>query len=175
MTGAEIRSFRAQKQMSQCLLARMLGTGQDTVSRWESGQTKPSDTYKAQLEWLVHAAPEELQARQDEIRQEQAEERRKRHCANPVKPKKPPEKESVEPVKPTTTKTANQCKACPHWQHMDGAKSKTMYCACLQETGHARTCGVERTYQRRRALRPLPLDAARAAELGLSYGQYKAL
>ena len=91
-----------------------------------------------------------------------------------MKPKKPPEKESVEPAKPTTTKTANQCKACPHWQHMDSAKSKTMYCACLQETGHSRICGVERTYQRHRALRPLSLDAARAAELGLSYGQYKA-
>ena len=109
MTGAEIRAFRAQKQMSQCLLARMLGTGQDTVSKWESGQTKPSNTYKARLEWLVHAAPEELQARQDEIRQEQAEERRKRRCANPVKPKKapkPPEKEPAEQAKPTTTKTA---------------------------------------------------------------------
>ena len=29
-------------------------------------------------------------------------------------------------------------------------------------------------YQRRRELSPLSLDAARAAELGLSYGQYKA-
>ena len=52
--------------------------------------------------------------------------------------------------------------------------SKTMYCACLQETSHVRTCGVERTYQRYRALSPLSLDAARAAELGVSYGQYKA-
>ena len=57
---------------------------------------------------------------------------------------------------------------------MDGVKSKTMYCAHLQETGCARTCGVERTYQRHRELSPLSLDAARAAELGLSYGQYKA-
>ena len=174
MTGAEIRAFRERERISQCLLARMLGTGQDTVSRWESGQTKLSDTYKTKLERLMHAAPEELDARRDEVRREQAEERRKRRCANPVKPKKPPEKESVEPAKPATTKTANQCKACPYWQHMDSAKSKTMYCACLQETGHARTCGVERTYQRRRTLRPLSLDAARAAELGLSYGQYKA-
>ena len=61
------------------------------------------------------------------------------------------------------------------WQHMDSAKSKTMYCACIQETGHVRTCGVERTYQRYRELSPLSLDAARAAELGLSYGQYKEL
>lgn len=60
------------------------------------------------------------------------------------------------------------------WQHMDNAKSKTMYCACFQETGHSRICGVERTYQRHRALSPLSLDAARAAELGVSYGQYKA-
>lgn len=74
----------------------------------------------------------------------------------------------------TKTTTANPCKACPYWQHMDNRKSKTMYCACLQETGHVRTCGVERTYQRRRVLSPLSLDAARAAELGVSYGQYKA-
>ena len=180
MTGAEIKAFRAQKQMSQYQLAQLVGTTQNAVSRWERNQTRPSDAYKARLEWLVHAAPEELQARQDEIRQEQAEERRKRRCANPVKPKKLPklpEKEvakPVEPAKPATTKTANQCKACPYWQHMDSRKSKTMYCACLQETGHVRTCGVERTYQRHRALSPLSLDAARAAELGVSYGQYKA-
>ena len=180
MRGTEIRAFRGRTQMSQCLLARMLGTGQDTVSKWESGQTKPSDTYKTKLERLMHAAPEELDARRDEVRREQAEERRKRRCANPVKPKKPPrppEKEPakpVEPVKPATTKTANPCKTCPYWRHMHSVKSKTMYCAYLQETGHVRTCGVERTYQRHRALSPLSLDAARAAELGVSYGQYKA-
>ena len=147
------------------------------MSRWESGQTKLSDTYKTKLERLMHAAPEELDARRDEVRREQAEERRKRRCANPVKPKKLPklpEKEAAKPAKPAATKTANPCKNCPHWQHMDHVKSKTMYCACLQETGHVRTCGVERTYQRRIALSPLSLDAARAAELGVSYGQYKA-
>ena len=177
MTGAEIRAFRAQKQMSQYQLAQLVGTIQNVVSKWEHNQTRPSGVHKARLEWLMHAAPEELDARRDEVRREQAEERRKRRCANPVKPKKapkPPEKEPAEPAKPTATKTANQCKACPYWQHMDNRKSKTMYCACLQETGHVRTCGVERTYQRRRALSPLSLDAARAAELGLSYGQYKA-
>ena len=172
MTGAEIRAFRERERISQCLLARMLGTGQDTVSRWESGQTRPSGVYKARLEWLVHAAPEELDARRDEVRREQAEERRKRHCANPVKPKKPVKEK---PPRSVAARAANPCKGCPHWQHMDNRKSKTMYCACLQETGHVRTCGVERTYQRHRALSPLSLDAARAAELGLSYGQYKAL
>lgn len=177
MTGAEIKAFRERVQMSQCLLARMLGTGHDTVSKWESGQTKPSDTYKTKLERLMHAAPEELEARRDEVQREQAEERRKRRCANPVKPKKPPkppEKEPAEPAKPATAKTANPCKGCPYWQHMDRVKSKTMYCACLQETGYSRICGVERTYQRHRALSPLSLDAARAAELGVSYGAYKA-
>ena len=171
MTGAEIRVFRERTQMSQCLLARMLGTGQDTVSRWESGQTKLSDTYKTKLERLMHAAPEELDARRDEVRREQAEERRKRRCANPVKPKKPVKEK---PPRSVAARAANPCKGCPYWQHMDSAKSPTMYCACLQETGHVRTCGVERTYQRHRALRPLSLDAARAAELGVSYGQYKA-
>ena len=74
------------------------------------------------------------------------------------------------PVKDTLVR----CKGCSYWQHMDSAKSPTMNCAGLQETGHVRTCGVERTYQRHRALSPLSLDAARAAELGVSYGQYKA-
>ena len=171
MTGAEIKAFRAQKQMSQYQLAQLVGTTQDAVSKWEHNQTRPSGVYKAQLEWLVHAAPEELQARQDEIRQEQAEERRKRRCANPVKPKKPAKEK---PPKSVAARAANPCNGCPHWQHMDGAKSKTMYCACLQETGHSRICGVERTYQRYRALSLLSLDAARAEELGLSYGQYKA-
>lgn len=77
-------------------------------------------------------------------------------------------------LKPADTQTS-ACKACPYWRHMDGTKSATMYCAHLQETGHARTCGVERTYQRYRALSPLSLDAARAAELGASYGRYKAM
>ena len=177
MTGAEIKAFRAQKQMSQYQLAQLVGTVQNVVSKWEHNQTRPSGVYKARLEWLMHAAPEELDARRDEVRREQAEERRKRRCANPVKPKKapkPPEKEPTKPAKPTATKTANPCKNCPYWQHMDNRKSKTMYCACLQETGHVRTCGVERTYQRYRTLSPLSLDAARAAELGVSYGQYKA-
>ena len=171
MTGAEIKAFRAQKQMSQYQLAQLVGATQNVVSKWEHNKTRPSDVYKARLEWLVHAAPEELDARRDEVRQEQAEERRKRHCANPVKPQKPAKKK---PPRSVATRAANPCKGCPHWQHMDSAKSKTMYCACLQETGHARTCGVECTYQRYKELSPLSLDAARAAELGLSYGQYKA-
>lgn len=171
MTGAEIKAFRAQKQMSQYQLAQLVDTRQNVVSKWEHNQTRPSGVYKARLEWLVHAAPEELQARQDEIRQEQAEERRKRHCANPVKPQKPAKKK---PPRSVAARAANPCKGCPYWRHMDGVKSKTMYCAHLQETGCARTCGVERTYQRHRELSPLSLDAARAAELGLSYGQYKA-
>ena len=111
-----------------------------------------------------------------EIRKGKAEAERRRKIARQARAKQP-EKEPAEPVKPTkpaTTKTANPCKDCLYWQHMDSAKSKTMYCACLQETGHSRICGVERTYQRHRALSLLSLDAARAEELGLSYGQYKA-
>ena len=95
MTGAEIRAFRAQKQMSQYQLAKLVGTTQNAVSKWERNQTRPSDVYKARLEWLVHAVPEELDARRDEVRQEQAEERRKRRCANPVKPQKPAKKETA--------------------------------------------------------------------------------
>lgn len=95
MTGAKIKAFRAQKQMSQYQLAQLVGTTQNAVSKWERNQIRPSDAYKARLEWLVHAAPDELQARRDEVRQEQAEERRKRHCANPVKPQKPAKKETA--------------------------------------------------------------------------------
>ena len=171
MTGAEIRAFRAQKQMSQYQLAQLVGTIQNVVSKWEHNQTRPSGVHKARLEWLMHAAPEELDARRDEVRREQAEERRKRRCANPTKPQKPAKKK---PSRSAAARAANPCKGCSYWQHMDSAKSPTMYCACLQETGHVRTCGVERTYQRYRALSPLSLDAARAAELGVSYGQYKA-
>ena len=171
MTGAEIKAFRAQKQMSQYQLAQLVGATQNVVSKWEHNQTRPSDVYKARLEWLVHAAPEELDARRDEVRQEQAEERRRRQCANHVKPKKSAKQK---PPRSVAARADNPCKGCPHWQHMDSAKSKTMYCACIQETGHVRTCGVERTYQRYRTLSPLSLDAARAAELGVSYGQYKA-
>ena len=171
MTGAEIRAFRAQKQMSQYQLAQLVGTIQNVVSKWEHNQTRPSGVHKARLEWLMHAAPEELDARRDEVRREQAEERRKRRCANPTKPQKPAKKK---PSRSAAARAANPCKGCSYWQHMDSAKSPTMYCACLQETGHVRTCGVERTYQRHRALSPLSLDAARAAELGVSYGQYKA-
>ena len=172
MTGAEIKAFRAQKQMSQYQFAQLVGTTQNAVSKWERNQIRPSSVYKARLEWLVHATPEELDARRDEVRQEQAEERRKRRCANPTKPKKSAKQK---PPRSVAARAANPCKGCPHWQHMDAVKSKTMYCACIQETGRARTCGVERTYQRYRTLSPLSLDAARAAELGVSYGQYKAL
>ena len=57
MTGAEIKAFRAQKQMSQYQLAQLVGTTQNAVSKWEHNQIRPSDAYKARLEWLVHAAP----------------------------------------------------------------------------------------------------------------------
>lgn len=104
MTGAEIKAFRAQKQMSQYQLAQLVGTTQNAVSKWERNQIRPSDAYKARLEWLVHAAPDELQARRDEVRQEQAEERRKRRCANPVKPKKPAKKETAKICSNTSRK-----------------------------------------------------------------------
>ena len=68
MTGAEIRAFRAQKQMSQYQLAQLVGTVQNVVSKWEHNQTRPSGVHKARLEWLVHAAPEELDARRDAAR-----------------------------------------------------------------------------------------------------------
>lgn len=35
MTGAAIKAFRAQKQMSQYQLAQLVGTTQNAVSKWE--------------------------------------------------------------------------------------------------------------------------------------------
>ena len=173
MTGAEIKAFRRRELLTQEMLAQAIGTLQAYISSWEKESRPIPAEQETELRQLMGASSQERREMLAEIRKGKAEAERRRKIARQARAK-PPEKEPAEPVKPTTTKTANQCKACPHWQHMDGAKSKTMYCACLQETGHSRTCGVERTYQRRRALSPLSLDAARAAELGLSYGQYKA-
>ena len=151
MRGTEIRAFRERVQLTQKELGAMIGVSGMTILGWEKERRTPPPERIEQLEKLIKGEVE--------------------------LPKKEPAKpaEPVKPVKPAATKTANPCKACPYWQHMDRAKSKTMYCACLREAGHVRTCGVERTYQRHRALSPLSLDAARAAELGVSYGQYKAL
>ena len=150
MTGAEIRAFRQQAGLTQEKLGATIGVSTSTVHCWEKEKQTPAPERIKQLEELMKSG----------VRPPAKE------AAKPVEP--------VKPAKPAATKTANPCKACPYWQHMDRAKSKTMYCACLQETGHVRTCGVERTYQRHRALSPLSLDAARAAELGVSYGAYKA-
>ena len=169
MTGQDIRAFRQRERLSQEALGGVLGVIHSSISNWERGRHIPA-SHEAKLQELMGASPEGLAELLDGVPRK-AEERRKRHCANPVKPKKPAKKK---PPRSVATRAANPCKGCPHWQHMDSAKSKTMYCACLQETGHVRTCGVERTYQRYRGLSPLSLDAARAAELGLSYGQYKA-
>ena len=173
MTGAEIKAFRRRELLTQEMLAQAIGTLQAYISSWEKESRPIPAEQETKLRQLMGASSQERREMLAEIRKGKAEAERRRKIARQARAKQP-EKESVEPVKSTTTKTANQCKACPHWQHMDSAKSKTMYCACLQETGHVRTCGVERTYQRHRELSPLPLDAARAAELGLSYGQYKA-
>ena len=150
MTGADIREFRARAELTQEKLGAMIGVSGMTILGWEKERRTPPPERIEQLEELMKSG----------VRPP------KKEPAKPVEP--------VKPAKPTATKTANPCKGCPHWQHMDSAKSPTMYCACFQETGYVRTCGVERTYQRYKALSPLSLDAARAAELGVSYGQYKA-
>ena len=180
MTGAEIKAFRRRELLTQEMLAQAIGVLQAHISSWEKESRPIPAEQEIKLRQLMGASPQERREALAEIRKGKAEAERRRKLARQAKPKeppKPPEKEPAEPVKPaklTATKTANPCKTCPYWQHMDNRKSKTMYCACLQETGHTRTCGVERTYQRYRTLSPLSLDTARAAELGLSYGQYKA-
>ena len=177
MTGAEIKAFRRRELLTQEMLAQAIGVLQAHISSWEKESRPIPAERETKLRQLMGASPQERREMLAGIRKRKAEAERRRKLARqarPKKPPKPPEKEPAGPAKPATSKTANPCKACPYWQHMDGAKSETMYCACLQETGHVRTCGVEHTYQRYRALSPLSLDAARAAELGVSYGAYKA-
>ena len=156
MTGQDIRAFRQRERLSQEALGGVLGVIHSSISNWERGGHIPA-SHEAKLQELMGASPEGLAELLDGV---------------PRKPQKPAK---GKPPRSVAARAANPCKGCPHWQHMDSAKRKTMYCACIQETGHVRTCGVERTYQRYRTLSPLSLDAARAAELGLSYGQYKAL
>ena len=155
MTGADIRAFRQRVRLSQRVLAEMLYMSQAEMSKWENDAYNARSDQIAKLQKLMDATPEELEEM----------------LAGCPRMKRPSKQAESRP----RTENALPCKTCPHWHHMDNTKSKTMYCACIQETGHARTCGVERTYQRYRTLSPLSLDAARAAELGVSYGQYKAL
>lgn len=156
MTGQDIRAFRQRERLSQEALGGVLGVIHSSISNWERGRHIPA-SHEAKLQELMGASPEGLAELLDGV---------------PRKPQKPAK---GKPPRSVAARAANPCKGCPYWRHMDSAKSKTMYCACIQETGHVRTCGVERTYQRYRTLSPLSLDAARAAELGVSYGQYKAL
>ena len=180
MTGAEIKAFRRRELLTQEMLAQAIGVLQAHISSWEKEARPIPAEQETKLRQLMGASSQERREMLAEIRKEKADAERGRKLARQArskKPPKPPEKEPAKPVesaKPATAKTANPCKGCPYWQHMDRVKSKTMYCACFQETGHSRICGVERTYQRYRGLSPLSLDAARAAELGVSYGQYKA-
>ena len=161
MTGQDIRAFRQRERLSQEALGGVLGVIHSSISNWERGRHIPA-SHEAKLQELMGASPEGLAELLDVPRKAEATRQPK------AKPAKASQSEKPVVVQNDT------CKACPYWRHMDGVKSKTMYCACIQETGHARTCGVERTYQRYRTLSPLSLDAARAAELGVSYGQYKA-
>ena len=174
MTGAEIKAFRRSELLTQEMLAQAIGTLQAHISGWEKESRPIPAEQEAKLRQLVGASPQERWEMLAEIRKNKAEAEHRRKLARRARPKKPPKPPEATAAQNAAAKGVIPCKTCPYWQHMDGAKSLTMYCACLQETGHARTCGVERTYQRRRTLRPLSLDAARAAELGLSYGQYKA-
>ena len=175
MTGTEIKAFRRRELLTQEMLAQAIGVLQAHISSWEKESRPIPAEQETKLRQLMGASPQERRETLAEIREGKAEAERRRKLARQARPKTLPKPaEPAEQAKLATTKTANPCKGCLYWQHMDHMKSKTMYCVCLQETGHVRTCGVERTYQRHRALSPLSLDAAKAAELGASYGQYKA-
>lgn len=47
--GANIRSHRDAKHLSQAELANLLGADQSAVSRWENGQREPGRVHKAML------------------------------------------------------------------------------------------------------------------------------
>ena len=173
MTGAEIKAFRRRELLTQEMLAQAIGTLQAHISGWEKESRPIPAEQEVKLRRLMDASPQERREKLAEIRKKKAEAERRRKLARQARPK-PPKAPEAATAQDAVAKGTIPCKACPYWRHMDGVKSPTMYCACLQETGHVRTCGVERTYQRYRALSPLSLDAARAAELGVSYGQYKA-
>ncbi len=42
MTGTEIKAWRESLGLTQGELARILGVGEDTLVRWERGETKPN-------------------------------------------------------------------------------------------------------------------------------------
>ena len=174
MTGAEIKAFRRRELLTQEMLAQAIGVLQAHISSWEKESRPIPAEQETKLRQLMGASSQERQEMLAEIRKNKAEAEHRRKLARRARPKKPPKPPEAAAAQNAAAKGVIPCKTCPHWQHMDNAKSKTVYCACLQETGHVRTCGVERTYQRHGALSPLSLDAARAAELGVSYGQYKA-
>ena len=173
MTGAEIKAFRRRELLTQEMLAQAIGVLQAHISSWEKESRPIPAEQETKLRQLMGASPQERREMLAGIRKRKAEAKRRRKLARQARPK-PPKVPEAATAQDAITKGTVPCKTCPYWQHMDGAKSETMYCACLQETGHVRTCGMERTYQRYKALSPLSLDAARAAELGVSYGAYKA-
>ena len=174
MTGAEIKAFRRRELLTQEMLAQAIGVLQAHISSWEKESRPIPAEQETKLRQLMGASPQERREMLAEIRKNKAEAQHRRKLARRARPKKPPKPPEAAAAQNAAAKGVIPCKTCSYWQHMDAVKSKTMYCACFQETGHVRTCGVERTYQRHRALSPLSLDAARAAELGVSYGAYKA-
>ncbi len=58
LTPELIRKFRTEKGLSQQALATILNVGIISVSRWETGETKPGGTSAAVLAALVSDRPD---------------------------------------------------------------------------------------------------------------------
>ena len=59
MKPEEIRAFREQLQLTQEVLARILGVSFATVNRWENGKSEPSGDYARVLQTLSRLTVEE--------------------------------------------------------------------------------------------------------------------
>jgi transcriptional regulator with XRE-family HTH domain len=57
--GDEIRSFRRANNLNQQELAGILNVGITTVSRWETGDSRPTGTARAVLATLLTSGPVE--------------------------------------------------------------------------------------------------------------------
>ena len=65
--GADIRSCRQKAGISRALLARMTGISKNTLSRWESGLTRPSEKKLKKVcealnaEWLMRRLQNDIE------------------------------------------------------------------------------------------------------------------
>lgn len=59
-TAARIKSFRLQHDLTQKQLAQKIDVDPITVSRWERGETHPSDLYRVRIARALGVHPNDL-------------------------------------------------------------------------------------------------------------------